>query len=117
MRPRRPLGATRGGIAIIGIGGAVALGLLGLIMLGFRSVCEPILRVALPLVASHLGGSYHYDPGTYYVWAGAPIVYAALWLLLFVRAWIREPAVDRRIDAALRSQVEQTARGAPIEPD
>jgi hypothetical protein len=86
-------------------------------MLSFRWVCEPILRVALPLFASHLGGSYHYDPGTYYVWAWAPVVYAALWFLLFVRAWIRKSAVDRRIDAALRSQVEHTARGAPIEPD
>ena len=104
-------------MAIIGIGGAAALVSLGLIMLSFRSVCEPILRIGLPFVASHLGGSYHYDPGTYYVWAWAPIVYAALWFLLFARAWIREPAVDRRIDAALRAQVEQAARGAPVEPD
>jgi len=45
------------------------------------------------------------------------MVYAILWFGLFVRAWIREPAVDRRIDAALRSELQKTARGAPIEPD
>ena len=104
-------------MAIIGIAGTAAVGSLGLIMLSFRSVCEPVLRIALPFVASRLGGSYRYDPGTYYVWAWAPVVYAALWFLLFVRAWIRAPVVDRRIDGALRSQVQQSARGAPIEFD
>jgi hypothetical protein len=104
-------------MAVIGIGGTVLLGSLGLTMLSFGSFCEPILRAALPLIASHVGGHYRYDPSWYYVWAWAPMAYAALWFLLFVRAWLREPAIDRRIDIALRSQVQQSARGAPIEPD
>jgi len=113
----RPLGATRWGMAIIGIGGAAALSLLGTVMLKCRWLCEPLLREALPFFAAHLGGRFRYDPSEYYFWAWTPMVYAILWFGLFVRAWIREPAVDRRIDAALRSELQKTARGAPIEPD
>lgn len=113
----RPLGHTSGGIALLGVGGTIGFALLGAAMLNFRSVCEPVLRLALPYVAGRMGGYYRYDPSRYEFWAWMPIAFAMLWLLLSLIALMKKPGDDRRIDRAIRERLHRSARGAPLEPD
>ncbi|WP_150124996.1 hypothetical protein [Tsuneonella mangrovi] len=117
MKLRLPQSSSRPGILGFGLVGTIGFGLLGLLMLSRRSWCEPILRLVLQFIADQFGSRTGYQPSVYIYYAWMPVFWAIAWFVLFLRAWLREPALNRRIDARLRSELEQSARGAPIEPD
>lgn len=87
-------------------------------MHGYRPFFEPLLRLLLPLAAGRLrGGYYQYDASDYVFWAWMPLVLAAVLLVTCLVFFITKPATDQRIDKTLRQRLEQSARGAPLEPD
>ncbi|HET7577328.1 MAG TPA: hypothetical protein VFK19_12300 [Sphingomicrobium sp.] len=117
MRTRPYFNDTYAGIVLIGVAGAAICGLVSGVMFLFRSLCEPILRIALTgfvEVVAH--STYRYDPSTYYLWAGYAGFLGLFILLIAAVAIIRKPAVDRRIDESLRRQTTEFASGAPLEP-
>lgn len=118
MRLRPYFGDTYAGILTIGIAFAGACASVSALMFFFRPLCEPILRFAMALfVHSVSGGSFVYDPATYWLWDGYVAFLGALMLLFAAVVIIRKPAQDRRIDQALRRQTTEFSHGAPLEPE
>src|SRR6478752_2634578 len=113
MRLTRPLDHTRSGLAVIGLLGTTGLAGWGAGMFAFPSV----FRVASPIlingIAARIGSGSPYDPEDYYIWAWLFLLFASVWGALCLVMFIRRPAEDRRIDAALRSRFERAVRGAP----
>ena len=117
MRLRPYFGDTYGGIVTMGLAGALVCGLLSAAMFLFRSVCEPILRVALTIFANSIAHSYlRYDPSEYYFWAGYVGFLGVVILAITTVTMVRKPAQDRVIDDALRRQTGEIVNGAPLEP-
>jgi hypothetical protein len=100
-------------LALLGGGGG---GLLSAILFLFRDQCEPLVSIVLPLLARALGGHLDYDPSEYWFIAGWVGFLALLWSIGIGWTIIRKPAEDRRVDRILREKLEQSARGAPLEP-
>jgi hypothetical protein len=116
---RQPIGGTWIGLSALCVLGG-GFGLASAAMVLFRDRCEPVLRLVLPLVATLLlrgGHPFHYDPDNYYFWAGAVGLMALLWVALIIRAMMLKPGQDRRLEAHLRAQLGQSARGAPLNPN
>ncbi len=115
MRHRKPLAATYQGLIFLGFIGCVVLALLSWMMFTHRSQCEPLLQVALELFLSRRS-LYVYDPAYYYLYAGLSAVLSVFWSASFVAAILRKPREDQHVDAALKSKLIPSARGAPLDP-
>jgi hypothetical protein len=115
MRPRRPLGATYGGIIAGGVIGGAAFALLSAVMFLFRSVCEPLVRIAVSFVAIYLHAYLRYEPAQYWYVAGFVGALGALVVFVAIIALIRRPGDDRRMDAALLRETSEFVNGAPLE--
>jgi hypothetical protein len=63
------------------------------------------------------GHPFHYDPDSYYFWAGVAGFIALLSVALIVHAMVLKPGQDRHLDAHLRAQLGQSMRGAPLDPE
>lgn len=114
MRTRRPLGVnTRGLLILTAWGGGPSI--LSASLFLFRAESEPVLRFVVQLFASRRG-HYRYDPDDYFFWAGLVAFLALSGVALTIWVAWRQPAEDKRIDAALRSRLQPASRGAPLEP-
>lgn len=115
MKIFRPFGDTNKGLLLIGISGGVSFALLSALMFAFRAQCEPLLRLILELLPRKRS-FYQYNPEGYYIWAACAAGMSLIWIMLMVVAILNKPRVDRRIDKNLKSKINQSARGAPLEP-
>jgi hypothetical protein len=102
--PQSPIGTTRIGILIFGIGGA-ALGMgmdLGLIF--DRRVAEPLLQGLILALRywARIPLFYRADQYQFYILLIAAA--ASFWLLLCVAAFIGQPARDRALNSYLASR-------------
>jgi len=114
---REPIGTTRKGQVLLG-----ALGLIvgvgsGLGLETRPTTFEPILRIALYGLGVLLRVHVHYDPSERTFFAVLLAALGTIWALLMARAFIREPARNRMIDAYLmrQNQIDQAHR-ATINP-
>ena len=118
MKLRPYFAETYAGIVVITAAFAGACALLSVTMFFFRPLCEPILRLALPLFAEWLCHAHvAYDPASYWFWDAFVAFLAFFVVFLAVTVLIRKPAEDRRIDEALLRQTSQLSHGAPLEPE
>jgi hypothetical protein len=86
-------------------------------MQSYRAFFEPLLQLVLSFAVRRAGGGYHnYDPSRYELWAWMPLLLAFVWLATCLIAFITKPAADRAVDQALQERMQQSARGAPLEP-
>ena len=115
MRYRKPLAATYHGLVAMGLIGSVALAVLSGLMFNYRSQCEPLLKAALEVFVSRRA-LYVYDPAYYHWYAGLAGALSVLWLAGCIAAIAKKPREDTYVDAALRSKLKPTSRGAPLDP-
>jgi hypothetical protein len=90
----------------------------GLVMFIARAQVEPMLPLLLPAITTALlGSALFYKPEQYYWLATYISLLSAVFAAGIAYAFIRRPAENRRIDAALRGRLgPDQARGAPLEP-
>jgi hypothetical protein len=87
-------------------------------MLVDRPHCEAVLPLLLPMITNALfRHPIFYSPEQYYWVAGYIGGGSALWTVAMLAVFARQPAENRRIDAALMRRIgPQQAHGAPLEP-
>jgi hypothetical protein len=116
MRLTRPLAHTRLGLAVIGLLGTTGLAGWGAGMFAFPSVFRVVTPILINGIAARLGSGSSYDAEDYFIWACLFLLSAFVWGALCLIMFIRRPAEDRQIDAALCRRREHAVRGAPTEP-
>ena len=99
------------------LAGIIAL-VFGLTMFIARPQVEPLLPLVLPAITKALfRTALFYKPEQYYWIATYVILLSAAFTAGIAFAFIRRPAENKRIDAALRSRIgPDQAQGAPLEP-
>ena len=119
MRLRRPLGATYTGLVVMGLLGSGSFGLLSAVMFLDRPLGEPLINLVLSLAGAMMRGrsGMEYDPDYYYFWAAVAGLMALLWAVLSIRSIMEKPHEDHRLDAAIKSKLVPSVRGAPLEPE
>ena len=114
---REPIGTTRKGQVLLGALGLIA-GVGGGLGLETRpTTFEPILRIALYGLGALLRVHVYYESSERIFFAILLAALGTIWALVLARAFIREPARNRMIDAYLmrQSQIDQ-ARRATVDP-
>ena len=116
---KAPIGTTRIGIAIFGIGGA-ALGAgfdLGLIF--NRPLAEPVLAGIIAALGFWTRSRIYYRPDQYELCIVLIALLTAFWLALWVYAFVVQPARDRALDRYLesREEIEDSWRATTISED
>lgn len=106
MPMKEPMGTTRRGqLALgvlglgVGVGGAAGLELV-------PSIFEPPLQFVLDGLGELLREPIRYDSSQRTLFVFLLVMLGLLWALLLARAFNRQPAIDRKIDAYLRRRDE-----------